>query len=89
VTQRYVVELARELGLTSVCEPIALGQVPLLEEAFLTGSTRGIVPVVAVESMRVGSGRPGPWTLRLRAAYEALVRRAARPAWVETASSIQ
>lgn len=80
VTQRIVGELARELGLT--CEHAALPLVELerVDEAFLTGSTRGLVPVVAVEEQRIGPGIPGPWTQRLTQAYYAHARAHARRA---------
>ncbi len=43
------------------------------EEAFLTNALMGVMPLVAVDGRPVGDGRPGPVTLALRRAYEALV----------------
>lgn len=80
VTQAIVVDLAHDLGLASVCAPLSRAELGEIEEAFLTGSTRGIVPVVAVEERRIGTGRPGPWTQRLVAAYAEYARKHARPA---------
>ena len=37
------------------------------DEAFLTGTTRGVVPIVKVDDRTIGSGRPGPVTKTLRA----------------------
>ncbi len=45
------------------------------EEAFLSGSLREITPLVKVGDQPVGSGRPGPITLKLIQAYRALVER--------------
>ena len=39
------------------------------DEAFLTSSTKEIVPVVAVDSLTIGEGVPGPLTKRLLAAF--------------------
>lgn len=39
-------------------------------EAFLTSSSRGIIPVVEIDGVRVGGGSPGKITGQLRAAYE-------------------
>lgn len=80
VTQRIVAELARGLGLDVVREPLTVPELARADETFLTGSTRGIVPVVAVEEQRIGRGVPGPWTLRLLEAYGEHARRAARTA---------
>ncbi|MFA5800634.1 MAG: chorismate-binding protein [Candidatus Peribacteraceae bacterium] len=43
------------------------------DEAFLTRTTAGVVPVVRIESHAIGSGKPGPVTIRLRKAYTSLV----------------
>ncbi len=80
VTQRIVAALAHELGLESAREPLLLSELSAVDEAFLTGSTRGIVPVVAVEEQRIGAGTPGPWTRRLSEAYYRHAREHARPA---------
>jgi len=43
------------------------------DEAFLTSSTREIVPIVRVDGKPIGTGRPGPLTARLREAFRARV----------------
>jgi len=80
VTQRIVGELARGLGLTCVYEALPMTELERVDEAFLTGSTRGVVPVISVEEQRIGSGQPGPWTVRLIEAYYAHARSHARRA---------
>jgi branched-chain amino acid aminotransferase len=44
------------------------------DEAFLSSSVAGILPVTRFEDRPIGAGRPGPWTLRARADREAFVR---------------
>ena len=39
------------------------------DEAFLTGTTRELVPIVTVDDRTIGSGKPGPVTLQLLAAF--------------------
>jgi branched-subunit amino acid aminotransferase/4-amino-4-deoxychorismate lyase len=87
VTQRILVELARDLGLSPERAPLALEELAALDEAFLSSSARGIVPVVAVEEQRIGSGRPGPMTRALLAAYLEHARRHARRAWSEAGAT--
>ena len=81
ITQRILAGLAAELGLEVALAPVALAELARIDEAFLTGSTRGIVPVVAVEEQRIGAGRPGEQTRRLIDAYARHARTAACPAW--------
>ena len=54
-------------------------QLPLITEAMLTSSSRGVVPVVEVGGERIGTGRPGPLTLQLGAAYDARVESLLEP----------
>ena len=44
------------------------------DEAFLSSSVAGILPVTRFEGEPIGSGRPGPWTRRARADREAFIR---------------
>ncbi len=53
--------------------PAHLADLPALDEALLTSSSRGVVPIVQIGETVIGSGVPGPFTQRLRAAYDARV----------------
>jgi branched-chain amino acid aminotransferase len=44
------------------------------DEAFLTSSVAGILPVTTFAGEPIGTGLPGPWTLRARADREAFIR---------------
>jgi D-alanine transaminase len=74
VTRDVVIELAREAGIPVSETPIYRHEIAQLEECFLTGTTSDVMPVVQIDGRAVGSGRPGPITMRL---YEALARRLA------------
>lgn len=74
ITRGFVIECAAGLGVpareTVVRDADLLGA----DEAFLTSSTKDIVPIVRVGEATIGTGRPGPVTRRLMAEY---ARRAA------------
>ena len=44
------------------------------DEAFLSSSVAGILPVTRFAAQPIGDGRPGRWTLRARAEREAFIR---------------
>ena len=73
VTRDTVIDVAQDRGLEIRYEPLARDQIAAVEEAFITSSSRGIVPVVQIDDVPVGQGRPGPLTRDLMAAYEAYV----------------
>jgi len=50
------------------------------DEAFVCSSVAGVLPVTRYEGRAVGTGTPGPWTMRARAAREAFIRGEPEPA---------
>lgn len=83
ITRKIVLRLAPQEGIAVRLEAVSLADVPDLDEAFMSGSSRGLVPIVTIDGETVGAGRPGPVTQRLMAAYDAYVAQAIRPA-IET-----
>lgn len=77
VTRRTVLRVARGRGVEIVYKPLKLDDVPAVEEAYITSSSRGIVPVVQIDGSMVGEGRPGPITHALMEAYNDYVLRVA------------
>jgi branched-chain amino acid aminotransferase len=73
VTRQTVIEIARGIGLKVDYKPLGLDQLEAVSEAFITSSSRGIVPVVEIDRVTIGQGSPGPVTKELSADYEAYV----------------
>ena len=80
ITQKILLRIAAELGVRVRREHVRVAEVGSIDEAFLTSSTRGLVPIVDVAGTRIGGGSPGPLTARLRRAYDELAEREAAPA---------
>ena len=72
-----VLAIAPEVGLRAVERPIA--RVALLEagEVFLTASVLEIAPVVELDGVRIGDGKPGPLTRRIHELYRKRAQREA------------
>lgn len=77
VTRRTVIRVARGSGIEVRYSPLKLDQLSEVSEAFITSSSRGIVPVIQIDNVTVGQGRLGDVTKELSAAYEAYVIRKA------------
>lgn len=77
VTRRLVLYLARRGGVPLRYRALPLAEIASIEEAFLTSSSRGVVPIVQIDGQPVGEGRVGEVTRKLSAAYEAYVHRKA------------
>lgn len=48
-----------------------VNDIPQFSEAFISGSSRGIVPVIEIDGIKIGDGTPGVITKKLREAYAA------------------
>ena len=56
-----------------------LPQLYVAEEAFVTGTMGGLVPVLSVDGRTIGAGAPGPLTKRLTALYADLTASTGTP----------
>ncbi|MFO7682171.1 MAG: aminotransferase class IV [Chloroflexota bacterium] len=78
ITRRIVLELLPGLNIPVRLEAVTLADAPTLDEAFLSGSSRAVLPVVRIGETPVGSGFPGPVGRRLLIAYNDFVARTIR-----------
>lgn len=74
VTRTMVIRAARGRGVEVRYRALGVDQLPAVQEAFITSSSRGIVPVVQIDAVKVGQGRVGEMTRMLMLAYEEYVR---------------
>lgn len=72
ITRAEIVELARALGIPLEERPVALGALHAVDELFVCGTTTDVQAIVELDGRRIGNGKPGPVTVRLR---EALAQR--------------
>jgi branched-chain amino acid aminotransferase len=75
ITRAAVIELAAGLGLRVDERPLEAARLKFATEAFLTSSLRGVAPLVRLDGLPFGTGKPGPVTRQLTAAYAELVNR--------------
>lgn len=71
VTRHAVLGLVRGEGMSIEYRPPKIGE--KIDEAFLTSSSRGVVPIVSIDNQPVGQGKTGKWTRLLLKAYQAYV----------------
>lgn len=78
VTRRVVLEISAELGIPLREEPIPFSRLAHAEEVFVCGTSTDVTPVVRIDGVPVGTGEPGPRTVKVRDAYEARLYQAAK-----------
>lgn len=74
-TRSWLLAWGERVGLGSVEARLNRTDLARADEAFLSSSVAGILPVTRFDGAPIGDGRPGPWTLRARADRESMIRR--------------
>jgi branched-chain amino acid aminotransferase len=74
ITREFLFEIGRAAGVPM--DEVTLRDEDLFgaDEAFLTGTTREIVPIATVDDRRIGTGLPGPVTKKLHEEFRNRVR---------------
>lgn len=76
-TRSWLLGWAERVGLRSFEGQLRTSDLLAADEAFLSSSVAGVLPVTRFEGQPIGTGVPGPWWTRARADREAMIRSAA------------
>ena len=69
IRRAILLEIAEREGIPVQLRPFSPEEAFAADEAFQSAATFGVMPVVAIDGRRIGDGRPGPLTRRLRALF--------------------
>jgi branched-chain amino acid aminotransferase len=69
ITREFIFEVGDDAGVKVEKATLFPRDLDNADEAFITGSTRELSPVVRIDDRQIGDGRPGPITLRLLDAF--------------------
>lgn len=73
-TRSWLLGWAERVGLRPVEGELTTDDLLAADEAFLSSSVAGVLPVTRFESRPIGQGIPGPWWARAREDREAMIR---------------
>lgn len=76
VTQQIVLRLAEQAGIPVERRPLPLAERGRWDEAFLTSTSRHVLPLVRLDGQPIAAGRPGPITQELHRRFEAYFEQA-------------
>lgn len=75
ITRTTLIDIIRSLGLPLLERKFSRAEALSAGEAFITGATTLVTPVVVIDDQPIGNGRPGPITQKLRALYHDVAAR--------------
>ena len=70
IVQGLVMELAEKIQIPVEWRSLTLNEVLAADEVLLTGSSKGIVPVVRIDEKSIATGKPGSMCAKLREEYQ-------------------
>jgi D-alanine transaminase len=69
ITKKVLIRLCTELGIPLIERPVAGNETNHFDECFITGTGSEIMPVISIDGLPVGNGKPGPVTKRLQSEF--------------------
>ncbi len=79
LTRKMVLEGAHQLGMNIQLESISASMLSKFDEAFITSTSRSILPVTQIDRSKIATGSPGIWTQKLAAWYEDEIEKQLEP----------
>lgn len=74
ITKKVILELAAKNKIAARERKVLLRELKDADEAFISGSSKGIVAVVKIDGIKIGDGKPGEMTKKLKLLFEDYVR---------------
>jgi branched-subunit amino acid aminotransferase/4-amino-4-deoxychorismate lyase len=71
ITRRYVFEIANQLAIPYRIVRFPKERLYEADEVFLTSTIKEVFPITRLDGKKVGNGKPGPLTLKLRKEFRA------------------
>jgi D-alanine transaminase len=73
ITRRVVLDLCARLEIPVEKYPVQVGELQTADECMLWGTTTQVMPIIQIDDMIVGNGKPGPITRKLQDALRELI----------------
>jgi branched-subunit amino acid aminotransferase/4-amino-4-deoxychorismate lyase len=69
LTRNFLFEVGEDVGVAVRYDTLVPADLATADEAFITSTTRELSPVTRIDGQPVGTGKPGPVTMRLLEGY--------------------
>ncbi|MBN2543948.1 branched-chain amino acid transaminase [bacterium] len=81
ITRDSIITLAKDNGLEVIERNIAREELYIADEVFFTGSAAEVTPIVTIDRIQVGKGKPGPITSLLKEKFFNIIEGRADDKW--------
>ncbi|MBN1755893.1 branched-chain amino acid transaminase [bacterium] len=81
ITRDSIIKLIKESELELVERNIAREELYIADEVFFTGSAAEVTPIVEIDHIGIGEGKPGPVTMQLKEKFFAIINGESPDKW--------
>ena len=74
ITRKSILEISKDIGLKSYERKVTLEQAKNADELFFCGTATEIAPIISVDGKKIGDGKAGEITLKIRDKFYNIVR---------------
>ena len=78
ITREMVIRGIEKLGLKVSYQPVRENELGIIDECFITSTSRGVLPLTMINDFLVGNGKPGKITQKINDVYEELLNQHVR-----------
>lgn len=78
ITRMKIIELLQREGLSFKEKTISEKELKSADEAFLSASTKRVVPIIKIDDIILGNGKPGVHTMKISKLYLSLIKESAK-----------
>ncbi|MDD1709358.1 MAG: branched-chain-amino-acid transaminase [Methanoregulaceae archaeon] len=82
ITRAVVLEIAKSHGLTLMEQNLGYYDMYSADEVFVTGTAAEVAPIVLIDGRSIGTGKPGPVTRQLMAAFKTVTETEGTPIYM-------
>ncbi len=79
ITRKHVLEIIQGLKIPLCLEGVLYEDIPALSEAFITSTSRGVLPVSQIDNQLIGQGRIGEITRKVMDRYQLEIQKSVEP----------
>ncbi|MDO8842169.1 branched-chain-amino-acid transaminase [Methanocalculus sp.] len=79
ITRNVLLEIAEKLGIKLIEAELGFFDLYTADEVIVTGTAAEVAPIVTVDGRSIGSGRPGPITKQIMAAFKTITEQEGTP----------
>jgi branched-chain amino acid aminotransferase len=73
ITRDAIIKIAKDLDIDFIERDIARSELIISDEIFLTGTAAEIIPIISMDSKKIGNGKPGDITKKMMQEYTDIV----------------